>query len=325
MDEKWKQYLFAFVMSVMMPGTLLHMGGSRTEHLPLQTEPPESVETTAPEGSILTIPVYMPGGEVKMMELEDYIAGVVLAEMPASFAEEALKAQAVAARTYTARCFLMGGKHENAAVCTDSHCCQAFIDPADYLGAGGLEDNVEKVKNAVRSTSGVVLTYGGELIEAAYFSCSGGRTEDAVAVWGGAVPYLLSVDSPGEEQADHYRDRVFLSRDELERMLGRTLSGPSSGWLGPVVYTTGGGVATMVFAGQSYTGVELRLLLGLNSTAFSVEPGEGGIYVTTSGKGHRVGLSQWGANAMAQAGCGYETIVKHYYFGITIDKIENLL
>lgn len=323
MDEKWRQLVFTFVMSVMLPVTMLHYGGSRGDGTAETVVPTTSVETTQSRPS-RKISVRL-GDRVEEIELDSYITGVVLAEMPAAFEEEALKAQAVAARTYTLRCSMAMDKHPDAAVCTDSTCCQAYLSPEEYMKHGGKDADLDKVRHAVKSTAGDVLTYDRQMILAAYFSCSGGKTEDALEVWGGEVPYLQSVDSPGEEIAEHYRDRVFFSRETLEKSLGISLWGTPGDWIGPVTYTAGGGVDTMYFAGKEFTGQQLRANLGLYSASFFMEPGENGVYITTIGKGHRVGMSQWGANAMAKAGCDYQQILLHFYTGVTIDKMDNLL
>ena len=164
----------------------------------------------------------------------------------------------------------------------------------------------------------------GKLIQATYFSCSGGRTEDAAAVWGGDVPYLQSVDSPGEEAADTYADEVQLTKEAFQQMLGRRLTGSPDKWLGEVKRTKGGGVATMVIGGKTYTGTQLRSTLELNSTAFTMAVQGENIVITTSGKGHRVGMSQYGAEAMAVKGSNYREILQHYYPQTRIDKISAL-
>ena len=174
---------------------------------------------------------------------------------------------------------------------------------------------------AVEETAGEYLSYEGKLIEATYFSCSGGKTEDAVAVWGADVPYLQSVESPGEEQAEAYTNTVTFTAEQLERCLGRTLTGDPSVWLGQVQRTRGGGVATMVLAGKTYTGTELRGLLDLYSTAFTMQAKDGCIVVTTSGRGHRVGMSQYGAQAMAQTGNDYTQILAYYYPGTELTNM----
>ena len=253
-------------------------------------------------------------GNLQQLSLEEYLLGVVLAEMPADFEVEALKAQAVVARTYTRR-RMAGGKHEGAAVCMDPGCCQGFRSPEDYLREGGRQSAVDKVWAAVRATDGLVLEYGGELIDATYFSCSGGVTEDAVAVWGQDVPYLQSVQSPGEEDAPRYRDSVSFSASEFARKLGLSGRGDPSGWFGPVTRTEGGGVETMEILGERFTGTQLRAGLGLRSTAFEVAVSGKTITITTRGFGHRVGMSQYGAQAMAREGRSAEEILAHYYTG----------
>ena len=253
-------------------------------------------------------------GNLQQMTLEEYLVGVVLAEMPADFEIEALKAQAVVARTYTRR-RMDGGKHEAAAVCMDAGCCQGYRSPEEYQEAGGKETAVEKVRRAVEDTDGLVLRYGGKLIDATYFSCSGGSTEDAVAVWGQDVPYLQAVESPGEEDAPRFTDSVGFSASEFADKRGLSSDGDPAGWFGAVEYTDGGGVDTMAIQGKRFTGTQLRSRLGLRSTAFEISVSGKSITVTTRGFGHRVGMSQYGAQAMARAGETCEGILAHYYTG----------
>ena len=179
-------------------------------------------------------------------------------------------------------------------------------------------------KAAVEATAGMVVTYENALIEATYFHCSGGRTEDAVAVWGVDYPYLQAVESPGEEGMDGYLQRTFYSRKDLERLLDRELPGSPGSWLGWTTYTIGNGVETMLLAGIRYSGIELRRLLELNSTVFSMEAEGDGLWITTYGKGHRVGMSQTGAQAMALQGSTWQEILTHYYPGTRIDKMEDV-
>lgn len=251
------------------------------------------------------------------MELEEYIACVVLAEMPAEFEVEALKAQAVVARTYTCR-RIDEPKHESADVCTDSYCCQAYISIDDFLSSGGTEESVDKVLSAVYETAGEVLMFEGKLIEATYFSCSGGKTEDAQAVWGTDVPYLQSVESPGEEMAAHYTDSVTFSVAEFCDMLGISVDQLNRDEISSITYTDGGGVATIEIGGIAFTGTSVRQKLGLRSTAFVMTWAGESVTVTTKGFGHRVGMSQYGAEAMAVQGVGYRSILSHYYLGTTL-------
>ena len=260
-------------------------------------------------------------GNLQQMTMEAYLTGVVLAEMPASFEPEALKAQAVVARTYTRR-RMEGSKHTAAAVCMDPGCCQSWRSESDYLDSGGRERDLQKVRQAVADTDGLVLRYDGKLIDATYFSCSGGSTEDAVAVWGQDVPYLQAVQSPGEEDAPRFTDSVSFSPAQLAEKLGLTADGDPGSWFGAVTHTDGGGVDTMVILGKEFTGTGLRSKLGLRSTAFEVAVTGKTITFTTRGFGHRVGMSQYGAQAMAKAGSTCAQILAHYYTGTELVREE---
>jgi stage II sporulation protein D len=277
------------------------------------------LEATEAQNNAVMIAV-MDAGKVEEKELENYLVEVVLAEMPASFEMEALKAQAVVARTYTLRAHEGKRKHEQADVCTDYSCCQAYCSEEEYLLRGGSQESIEKIRTAVTQTAGWVLTYKGDLIEATYFSCSGGSTEDAVAVWGTEVPYLRSVESPGGERAAYYEDAVIFTRTQLIAALNVELSNKPDEWIGEITYTAGGGVKEIQIGGKLFAGTELRKLLKLRSTAFKITPGESGITVVTRGYGHRVGMSQYGADAMASSGSTYPEILSHYYQGTTLEE-----
>ena len=180
-----------------------------------QAEQTEQVQQTIESKESFTLPVLLNDGTLIQMDLEDYITGVVLAEMPADFEREALKAQAVVARTYALKGYFGKEKHPNGAICTDSSCCQAYCVPEEYLASGGTNIALKKVADCVAQTSSKVLTFHSELIDATYFSCSGGKTEDAQAVWGSEVPYLHSVVSPGEEKSAYYMNTVFFTLQEF--------------------------------------------------------------------------------------------------------------
>lgn len=253
-------------------------------------------------------------GDVVCMDIEEYLVGVVLAEMPADFELEALKAQAVAARTFSHK-RLMDPKHTGADLCTESACCQAYCSPESYRKDGGQDEAVRKVQQAVADTQGQVILYQGELIEATYFACSGGRTEDAAEVWGAEVPYLKAVDSPGEEKAASYTNTLrFPLRDFCDK-LNITDHSPD---IGQVIYTEGGGVQSIVIGGKEFSGTDLRKLLGLRSTAFVITIAGDTVIITTKGFGHRVGMSQYGADAMAVQGKRYDEILSYYYQGTEI-------
>lgn len=257
-------------------------------------------------------------GTLSKMPLEDYVLSVVLREMPAGFEIEALKAQAVVARTYALRRVQSGGKHGNAAVCTMPSCCQGVCTPDEYLKSGGTQESIDKVKEAVEATAGLVLVYKNELIDATYFSCSGGSTEDAQAVWGTDVPYLQSVKSPGEEEAKHYVDTVEFSSYEFLSRLGFADCREKKVTIGQIVYTDGDGIDIIDICGTQFSGVELRKLLGLRSTSFLISAVGDTVTITTKGFGHRVGMSQYGADAMAANGASFQEILLHYYQGVEL-------
>ena len=316
MRSIWKDILAAVMMGMVLPGLMLNFAVMVLR----QNAPVQDIQIIIPAETVEkkeSLPVLVRESEdlVTQRDLEDYLISVVLAEMPADFEDEALKAQAVAARTYARKAWVTGGKHGDGSVCIEPGCCQAYIAPEKYLEKGGTEAGLEKIRNAVYETAGQCLEYDGELIEATYFSTSGGSTEDAVAVWGTDYPYLQAVDSPGEEGARWYTDTVVFTKEQFCNALGKEPDGEPRTWFGEVHDTEGGGVDTMVIAGESYTGTQLRSLLGLRSTAFSVEASEEAITITTRGYGHRVGMSQYGADAMAVNGSSYREILAHYYPG----------
>ncbi len=252
--------------------------------------------------------------------LESYLIGVVLAEMPASFESEALKAQSVAARTYAAD-KLSSPAHENADICMDSTCCCAYIYPSLYEGG---QDNLIKVKNAVEDTKGEILTFEGEPILAVFHSMSAGKTEDAKNVWGNDVPYLKSTDSPLEESAEKFETEVFVSREEwsekIKSAAKATLSDVFN--ISDTVYTPSGYVSTLNIGGVSFKGSEIRSLFSLRSSSFTITQNEEGITFKVKGYGHGVGLSQHGANLLARDGKDYKEILSTYYSGVTLEILN---
>ena len=312
-------------MGLLVPWMVLLVLEENVEPIQGETTEPEtgitsvSMQTTENRNEPFQLPVWMEG-TVCYMEPDAYLMCVVLAEMPAEFETEALKAQAVVARTYALKRFTNGGKHPQNAVCTAPQCCQAFCAQADFLERGGDPMLLDKVRQAVAETTGQVLTYQNALIEATYFSCSGGRTEDAAAVWGQTIPYLQAVDSPGEESAAYYVDTVSFSVREFQQRLGTQLTGTPENWIGNATYTSGGGVDRLEIGQRQYTGIELRQKLGLRSTAFVITVVGNTVTVTTKGYGHRVGMSQYGAEAMAVQGKDYTDILAHYYPGTVLQQ-----
>lgn len=312
MLRRCKGIIFAIILGLVCPTFIigfLQKNERETQIFP--TETTQRLTDNQPEP--LEISVLMNDNRIQLLDINDYLTCVVLREMPASFEPEALKAQAVVARTYALRRQASGGKHDDAAVCTNSDCCQGYYDLNDYLNNGGTKENIDKIRNAVELTDNLVLVYNGELIDATYYACSGGMTEDAKAVWGVDVPYLQSTVSPGEEKAAHYVDTVtFRAADFMQKL---KLSANKQLQIGKITYTSGGGVDKINICGEEFKGTELRRKLGLRSTAFVISVVGNTVTVTTKGYGHRVGMSQYGADAMAVNGSAFPDILAHYYRG----------
>ena len=261
---------------------------------------------------------------------DEYLTCVVLSELPASFCEETMKAQAVAARTYAYRA-RTHGKHADADLCDSPACCQAFF--SKQVLQKRLQDAFEsawdKASGAVKETKDLILCSGGEPIEAVYYSCSGGRSEDAVAVWGGDVPYLRSVDSPGEEFAPRNESEVEVPfaafRAALERESDAVrFSVLPQDWIGQASYTAGGAVETIRLGGAAFSGTRVRSLFSLPSAKFTVSVRGGAVCFHCRGFGHGVGMSQYGAEAMAREGKNWREIVAHYYTGVEIKNAPPL-
>lgn len=315
MRPLWKDILAAVWIGMIIPGIVLNAFVLKQKQKDIQIVS-LSREIIKP---VTSVTVRDPDGICTKMPLNDYLIGVLLAEVPASFHPEALKAQSVAARTYVWKAFTTGGKHTDGSVCTDSVCCQAYIPESTYLSKGGTQEMLGKIRQSVLETDPMVLSYQGELIEATYFSSSGGKTESAFAVWGADYPYLQSVFSPEEDLKETI---VAYTISEFQQLLDLSFPDDMDQWIGRVTFTEGGGVESMEICGEVYTGVQLRSILGLRSTAFQIHKEGTQILVTTRGYGHRVGLSQYGANAMAEAGSTWQQILQHYYPGTTLHPIK---
>jgi stage II sporulation protein D len=264
------------------------------------------------------------GDEVELMDMQEYLIGVVAAEMPAQFQPEALKAQAVAARTYALYC-AGTAKHGDAEVCTDYSCCQAWHSTGELEQSWGdsYEDNLTLITKAVQDTEGQYLSYDGAPVFAAFHASSCGATEDCGAIWS-PVPYLISVDSPETaETVPNYISTVELSaldfRDTiLSAYPEAKLTGSPEGWLGAVALDDSGRVSSVTIGGAELSGKELRELFSLRSTAFTLEFTGQSFLFTVTGNGHGVGMSQYGANVMAADGSDYAQILAHYYPGTVL-------
>ncbi len=273
-----------------------------------------------------TIRVLLDEGQVEEMTMADYLWRVTAAEMPASFEPEALRVQAVCARTYSVWKLNAGSHREDGAdICADSSCCQAYTSPEDAAARWGdaAETYTARLAAAVADTDGQIITYDGAPIQAVFFSSASGSTEDASAVWGRALPYLVAVNSPEGDEVPNYHSTVTLTADEVRSLaedagIGADLSGEPSGWFSGVERTASGRVAVLRLGGASLTGGAARSLFSLRSAAFDVTEADGVFTFSVTGYGHGVGLSQYGTNAMAKSGSGWQEIVRHYYTGAEI-------
>lgn len=277
-------------------------------------------------------------GKVTTLPLEQYLVGVVAAEMPAEFAEEALKAQAVAARTYTVkRMFSYGAKpadiHPDAEICNDPTHCQAWIDDEEMKRRWGKLKYLyyrNKVMRAVKDTWGQVITYNNMVIEPVYHGSCGGRgTENSEDVWSAVIPYLKGVDCKQEYRV---KDQVYVVRTDLTQLSAKLraaniLTSAEASPEGKPVFETlkesaRGRIIQARILGQVFTGKRLREALGLSSTLIEWQQSGSKLTIKSIGKGHAVGLCQFGANGMALAGKDYKSIIFHYYTGVQIRKMK---
>lgn len=272
------------------------------------------------------------GGKVEEMTMDEYLRGVLRAEMPASFELEALKAQAIAARTYTLY-KMRGGpiaNHPDADACDDITCCKAYKTAEDAAADwGGMAIYYEeKLARAVRESDGLAVLYGGEPILAVFCSSTNGHTQNAGAVWQNDLPYLQSVSSPeNEELVPNYYSVETFSADRFRSLFhaaypNAALSGAPTEWISDIERSDAGFVTTLRVGGVSVRGNELRTILSLRSPAFTVDADADSLTFHVTGYGHGVGMSQYGANALAAQGMCAEDILRHYFTGAYVGPVD---
>ena len=273
--------------------------------------------------------------ELVTMDLEEYVVGVVAAEMPASFEMEALKAQAVAARTLAVfKMKALGGKgcsrYEGADVCSEFSHCQAWISDEQMKKNWGksYEENLSKIKEAVFSTWGEIMTYNGKAIEVFFHSTSNGKTENVDEVFSTSLPYYDVVESPGDENGPRYKAAVSFTIDEFIRKIKSKYKDSNitkeniRDQIKILSYTEGDRVKEIMIGGVKVKGTDFRNLFNLNSADFKLYFQGDKVVIETRGYGHGVGMSQVGADYMAEQGKDYREILHHYYQGIEIEKIR---
>jgi len=346
--KKFVDYVFLMTMVIVLLPLIIVRGCSTVaeELIPIDDggflPPEEDAGKEEGEEEVLYLDVYIASeDEVKKMSLEEYLLGVVAAEMAANFEIEALKAQAVAARTYAygrmKKMYAANGAdvHKGGDICTDPGHCQAWISKDDALkkwGESNGQKNWDKIKRAVDETKDIVILYENKVINPLYHANSGGATENSENVWEGVeVPYLKSVKSEGEDACSDYevvtafKQEDFISAIKSEipdlKIEGENIIDEIE-----ILNRTDSERVDKIKVGDvTLKGTDFRRILDLRSTNFSIEEGEDGeINIITIGHGHGVGMSQWGANHLAKNGKDFEEIIKYYYKGVTLEHIQNL-
>lgn len=269
-------------------------------------------------------------GSLKSIEIDEYLVGVLCAEMPASFETQALKAQAVAGRTYIYyKQYLKDtgnddGRHPDAIVCNDHTHCKAYLDIYNENPWGDKYDlYLSKMENAVLDTTKEYITYEDTPIAAVFHSTSSQSTENAKDVWGYDVPYLQSVESLGSSQSPNYEKEIKVSIDDFKKIFlskysNASLDGLPTSWFKQSTRSDTGGIITVYVGDELVSGQDIRTLFSLNSTNFTVSFDDEYVIFNTTGYGHGVGLSQYGANALAKDGLDYKEILTWYYTGTQI-------
>ncbi|TCZ76808.1 stage II sporulation protein D [Paenibacillus albiflavus] len=330
-----------FIVTIVLPGMIvnrieqpvsIHTG----VNAPVNPSVENPNETTSVMKQGLMVPVYLSKlDKIETVPLEDYVRGVIAAEMPAEFELEALKAQALAARTYIYRRLLdkdTSNVPVEGALVTDTTAHQVYLTKEALAKKWTGDDYTKywaKITQAVEDTRNLILTYQGKPINATFFSTSNGKTENAEEIWPFAVPYLRSVPSPWDKQAPKYQDTISLSLEDVVHKLGVKSISTAKNGIRVLERTSGGSIKEIEIGGSTFTGTEVREKLGLRSASFEWKwKGTGKntkLEITTYGYGHGVGLSQWGANVMAKEGKTAAEIVRYYYQGIAISEASNIV
>ena len=269
--------------------------------------------------------------EIKEIDVEEYVAGVVSSEMQVNFEKEALKAQAVAARTYYYSKRLNSCIEGQGAEICDSIHCQVYTPKEERLATWSedkREINWNKIKEAVKETEGDVLVYNGELVKyPQFFSTSSGKTENCVDVFSEDIPYLKSIESPGEEIAPKFKSIVNIDKSTFINTITNNYRNTNLNYenlqnnIKILSRTEGGAVKEIKLGKVTISGIEFRNLFNINSANFTLNIIENEVIINCTGYGHGVGMSQWGANIMAKEGKNYKDILKHYYSGVNIEKV----
>lgn len=249
-------------------------------------------------------------------KLENYVIGVVAAEMPASFSFEALKAQAVAARTFAYNKISNNILNYDELV-NDKGQAYISVDEMKDKWKDSFANNYDKISKAVLDTKGEIITYNDKPIMSYYFSVSNGKTEESSNVFSNQ-PYLLSVDSSWDINSKEYEKNMYMSKEEILKKLGIN---DNDLRISNIEHNSSNRIKSININGVLYSGIDIRKKLGLRSTDFSFDLEENQVKIKTNGYGHGVGMSQYGANYLANQGKNYKEIIKYYYNGVNIKKL----
>lgn len=313
---KKKLFLFPLILSLL--SLLVPISLSFFITLPENSSP---VFKKTEEKADTVISVFNPENDkTDFYSLEEYLVGVVAAEMPALYEEEALKAQAVAARTY-----ILNKKkkeipeHKGADICSSPAHCKAYQETGALKEKWGddFDKNLEKIKRAVKETQNLLITFDGKPIEAYFFALSNGKTDSSEDIWGGKLPYLKSVDSSFDKEAENFLETKNFTLQDFNSRLGFEENTPLT--LSVLEKTKGGRIKIIKINGKTFSGNEIRNIFSLSSSDFEIKKTGGEIAITTKGRGHGVGMSQFGANSLAKRGKSFSEILLHYYKGCKIE------
>lgn len=315
--------VFSLFMLILIIPTII-VGPFVKESKTVQDVPYEEKEVVIKEGSSPVSVAVMrhQSSEITKVPLEEYVIGVVAAEMGADFEMEALKAQGIAARTYIVNHLLTKANQENVSV-SDTTSDQVYKDEAELRKAWGssYQEKLRKLTDAVYATEGEIITYKDAPIFPAYFSTSNGFTENSEEYWGNELPYLRSVKSEWDEVSPKFLDQKTYTTEEVAQKLNVEL--PVSAPIAlEITRTQSERVSELKIEGHSFTGREIREKLDLQSSDFRIEQNKGHLIFTTKGFGHGIGMSQYGANEMAKAGKEYHEIIKYYYSDVEISPLN---
>lgn len=333
-------FSFAFVLTAIpiAPALISRIGDTdsenKTQHLESVDDSDRSEKSDEEKYDESILMLDTSTGDVLDLSMRDYIIGAVTAEMPASFDEEALKAQAVAVHTYAVRQQQAESENPTPELCgadlsNDSSRYQAYFTKSqamEFYGSG-YKTAYEKISAATDSVLPYIITYEERPILAAFCSMSSGQTESASNVWGQDVPYLVPADSKADKNAPNYLCEQEFSKSELKEMLESAypdgdFSGPFKEWIKIEEKSDSGTILKINVGGAEVSGQDIREALSLRSASFDLKWNGDICTFTTKGYGHGVGMSQYGADAMAKAGADWREILLHYYSGAKVSKVK---